>query len=205
MHLKSYFNKIFKNKIEKDTYNKISYSQLGEDLIIAFVFIGLDINKIEYLDIGANHPIAINNTYLFYLRGCNGVLIEPDPYFIKDLKKVRPNDTIVNVGLGFEKKDSANFYIMSVRGLNTFDEIQANKINEEGDYQIKEILKVDILNINEIIEHYFNQSPNLISIDTEGLDFQILQSFNFDKYRPEIFCIETIEFLYIITMNSINN
>ena len=189
-----FLKKIINNKTQKELYKKISYSELGEDLIIQFVFKGLGINNINYLDIGANHPIEINNTYLFYLNGASGVLVEPDPYFIENLKKMRPNDTVLNIGLGTKNNTSANFYIMSERGLNTFDEIQANKINEEGDYQIKEILKVDILNINEIIETYFDQLPNLISIDTEGLDFQILKSFNFNKYHPEIFCVETVEF-----------
>ena len=64
---------------------------------------------------------------------------------------MRPNDTVLNIGLGSKNNTSANFYIMSERGLNTFDEIQANKINEEGDYHIKEIIKVNIFNINEII------------------------------------------------------
>jgi len=178
----------------KDNYEKISFSQLGEDLIIDFVFNGLGISNIKYLDIGANHPIEINNTYLFYLKGFQGVLIEPDPYFIEDIKKMRPNDNVLNVGIGPENKTSVDFFIMSARGLSTFDEILANKINDEGDYHIKETIKVNIEKINDVIDNYFIQSPNLINIDTEGLDFQILQSFNFNKYRPQIFCVETLKF-----------
>ena len=172
----------------------ISYSQLGEDLIIKFIFNGLGFESIKYLDIGAHHPQDNSNTYLFYLDGSNGVLIEPDPNFVEDLKRIRPNDTVLNVGIGPENRTDADFYIMSARGLNTFDEIQANEINDEGDYHIKETIKINIANINDIIKKYFNQSPNLINIDTEGLDFQILQSFNFNKYLPEIFCVETVEF-----------
>ena len=80
-----YLKTIFNNKTEEELFKKISYSQLGEDLIIEFVFNGIGINKINYLDIGAHHPIEINNTYLFYLKGSYGVLIEPDPYFVEDL------------------------------------------------------------------------------------------------------------------------
>ena len=189
-----YLKNIFSNKTEEELYKKISYSQLGEDLIIEFVFNGIGINKIKYLDIGAYHPIEINNTYLFYLKGSQGVLIEADPYLVDDLEKMRPNDIILNVGIGPENRTNADFYIMSARGLNTFDDVSANKINNEGDYHIRETVKVNIKKINDIIDNYFNQSPNLINIDSEGLDFQILQSFNFDKYRPEIFCVETVEF-----------
>ena len=181
-----------KNQYRK--YKKNSFSQLGEDLIINFVFNGLGIFNIKYLDIGANHPIEINNTYFFYLNDASGVLIEPDPYYINELKNTRPNDLVLNIGLGKEKKLGADFYIMSVRGLNTFDKTQAMKIQNEGDYQIKEIIKVNINNINSIINNYFTYCPNLINIDTEGLDFIILESFDFNKFRPEIFCVETCEF-----------
>ena len=50
------------------------------------------------------------------------------------------------------------------------------------------------MNINEIIDKFAISKPNLISIDAEGLDFEILKTFNFEKYRPEVFCVETITF-----------
>ena len=122
-----FINRFFR-KIQYRKYKKKSFSQLGEDLIINYVFNGLGIFNIKYLDIGANHPIEINNTYLFYLNDASGVLIEPDPYYINELKNTRPNDLVLNIGLGKEKKLGADFYIMSVRGLNTFDKTQAMKM-----------------------------------------------------------------------------
>ncbi len=35
---------------------------------------------------------------------------------------------------------------------------------------------------------------NFISIYAEGLDFEIINSLDFNKYRPALFCIETVNF-----------
>jgi Methyltransferase FkbM domain len=49
--------------------------------------------------------------------------------------------------------------------------------------------------VNEIIlEHFSGNAPDLISIDVEGLDFEILSSIDFRKYRPTVICVETISF-----------
>jgi glycosyltransferase involved in cell wall biosynthesis len=60
---------------------KISYSQCGEDIIIDFLLTWLKIKNPTYLDIGANDPVKLSNTYYFYKKGSRGVLIEPDSIF----------------------------------------------------------------------------------------------------------------------------
>ena len=57
------------------------------------------------------------------------------------------------------------------------------------------VIKMKLININEIMELYFSPYPNFISIDVEGFDFDILKSINFNKFKPEVFCIETLRFI----------
>lgn len=53
---------------------------------------------------------------------------------------------------------------------------------------------INTKNINSIMSEYFKDSTLfLISLDVEGLDKQILKSFNFKKFRPIFFCVETAE------------
>ena len=57
------------NRIVQKLFPKnylISYAQNGEDLIIEFLLSSKKIEKITYLDIGANHPIKFNNKYRLY-------------------------------------------------------------------------------------------------------------------------------------------
>ncbi len=58
------------------------------------------INRIKYVDIGANHYRRGNNSYLFYERGARGILVEADPELCKRLRKHRREDIIVNAAIG---------------------------------------------------------------------------------------------------------
>ncbi|HUD03998.1 MAG TPA: FkbM family methyltransferase, partial [Candidatus Paceibacterota bacterium] len=60
---------------------------------------------------------------------------------------------------------------------------------------IKEIKKVPLIPINDLIAGYFRKTPNFISIDVEGNDFSIIKGLDFEKYRPEVFCIETLTYV----------
>ena len=59
---------------------------------------------------------------------------------------------------------------------------------------LKETREIKLENINSIIESYFKSTPDFISIDVEGLDIDILESLDFKKFRPKVFCIETLTF-----------
>jgi FkbM family methyltransferase len=185
----------FKKNKYKSQYQKISYSQCGEDLIIRFIFEQLQIIHPTYIDIGAHHPFYISNTALFYEKGSRGVNIEPDPVLFKEIKKERSLDVCLNVGIGASIEEAVNFYVMSSSTLNTFSEDEAKRYVEYGNNTIKQIIKLPILTINEIISKYFNnKSPNLISLDVEGMDLIVIKSLDFSSYRPEVICVETLSY-----------
>ena len=179
-----------------------SYSQSGEDIIISDLFNRLGISNPTYLDIGANDPISLNNTYRLYTRGGSGVCIEPNPVMYKRLLQKRPKDTKINAGVAFDEKREADFYIFPARfhGLNTFSKEEAefweHTGNEEiGRHKPEQVIRMKLIEINEIIEKYFTGHPNLVSIDVEGLDLEIAKKINFEKYKPEVFCLETLGFV----------
>ena len=80
----------FIKKLYYEKYVKKSYSISNVDLIIDRMFSNLD-NGI-YIDVGCNHPIKFNNTYLLYKRGWKGINIDLDSKSIKEFKKFRPHD-----------------------------------------------------------------------------------------------------------------
>jgi len=190
------FNKLLKVIWIKSS--KDSYSQCGEDLLISFVLMQLKIDKILYIDVGAHHPRYLNNTFLFYKGGATGINIEPDPFLYKAFLEVRPKDINLNIGINDKLNFSIqnnDFYIMSERTLNTFSVKEAEEIQETSDYKIEKVIKVETHDINSILEKYLKEGElDLLSIDTEGLDFQILKALNFEKYAPKILCVETLTF-----------
>lgn len=173
---------------------KKSYAQTGEDLIIHFIFHSLKIEKPFYLDIGTYDPCNINNTYFFYRKGARGVCVEPDPCLFKRIQQKRPGDICLNAGIGLENSKNADFYIMSTKTLNTFSKQEAEKYVSFGRQKIEKIIQIPLININHLVKEYFNGPINLVSIDIEGFDEQVVRSFDFSQKRPEVFCVETINY-----------
>lgn len=184
--------------IKKFKYNvsdnhRISYSQSGEDLIIRQIFTALGLDRITYLDLGANHPTRFSNTYLFYSNGGSGVCVEPDPTAQPLFRKWRGRDTLLTCGVGLEEGE-ADFYVMTTNTLSTFSKEEAERYQGYGSQKITRVVKLPLKPVNQILEQYFEKCPNLISLDIEGMDFQILQSLDLDKWRPEVLCIETLTY-----------
>lgn len=179
-----------------------SYAQSGEDIIISDLFSRLRIQNPTYLDIGANDPIALSNTYRLYKRGSKGVCVEPNPVHCEKIQQKRKRDTCLNAGVAFDERREADFYVFPEKfnGLNTFSKEEADfweqTGNEEiGKHKVEKVIKMNLLEINELMEKYFNPFPNFISIDVEGLDFQIIKRIDFNRFKPEVFCIETLGFI----------
>lgn len=184
----------FEKLIYKFFGGKLSYSQCGEDIIINHILKTYHINHFTYLDIGTNHPKKANNTYKFYSHGHYGVCVEPNLELVKLIKKIRPNDKCLNVGVSIEEDKEADFYIMNTHTLSTFSKTDAEQFEKEGKHSISKVVKVKLKNINNIIHENFNSCPEIVSIDVEGLNEEIVLSFDFNKYRPTILCLETITY-----------
>jgi FkbM family methyltransferase len=173
-----------------------SFSQAGEDKIIHYLFSHyLKKEKLSYLDIGANHPILFNNTYLFYIRGGSGVCIEPDPKYTALLRKHRRGDRILQAGIGFSGSSLADFYVFPGKqaAWNTFSKEEANKRMQEMGIEYT-IRQQKLLDINETIAEYLGEAPDVLSVDAEGIDLEIIKSLDFNKYSPKVICVETVPF-----------
>jgi len=173
-----------------------TFSQAGEDIIVQYLFQSLKIHRPTYLDIGTNFPVKGNNTYFFYNKGSKGVCIEPDPMLVKLIQEERPKDIVINAGIGLGDAKSAELYIFPdpYTGWNTFLKSEADQRQIQTGIKVNQVKILPLITINEVISNYFNPYPNFISIDVEGLDLAILKTLDFEKYRPEVICAETITF-----------
>lgn len=202
MNLSRIFTKFKKAADTLQLRSKVSYSQSGEDLIADYFFESIGIKQPTYIDIGANQPIKGNNTYLFYLKGGKGICVEPDISLISSLKKARPRDVILNIGVSVTVAAKADFYFFDghYSAWNTFSKEDADKKSKESGIVYRQA-KVQLETVGNIADEYDFQMVNFISLDVEGLDLAILKSMDFNKIRPELICVETIEFSLNNTMN----
>jgi FkbM family methyltransferase len=174
-----------------------SFAQSGEDLVVAYMIAYLKIGpSITYLDVGANDPVQLSNTYYFYKNAHRGVLVEPNPALCRLLREHRKRDTVVEAGIGAGAAKEADFYLMNKDGLSTFskEEAEHEVAASQGRVSIQEVIKIPLLDINEVMAEHFRGAPTFLSIDTEGMDLAILKSIDYDRFRPPIICAETLIF-----------
>jgi FkbM family methyltransferase len=171
----------------------VTYAQSGEDIIIMVFCRHFKIDKPSYFDIGCWEPVASNNTFLMYRFGGRGVLVEPNPALTEKIRKTRPEDKLLPVGIGVSDAAEADYFVFNDSQLNTFDPDQVKQLSTEPNIKLEKTIKVPLVNINRAIaEHMNGKAPDILSIDIEGLDLAVLKTLDFTKYRPKMICAETI-------------
>lgn len=166
-------------------------SQCGEDLIIETL---LPFKRGGfYVDVGANHPIKYNNTFLFNAKGWRGINIEPNPKRMKLFRIFRRHDINLNVGIG-QLESELDFYVFDEHTLSTFDNNSVAEFTKIG-HKVKEVIKVPVKPLSKILEEYGGgREIDLLTIDTEGYDLEVLKSNDWEKFRPHFIIIETLEY-----------
>jgi FkbM family methyltransferase len=171
-----------------------TFSQCGEDRILAFLFWQLAIPTPRYLDVGTWHPCVGNNTYLFYRAGAKGVCVEPNPDLVPLIREKRPRDEVLNVGVSAEKSGSCQYYLFEDSSHSTFDAEEAAARVRSGRERILKEMSVPVVSLESIITDYFPNGLELLSLDAEGLELALLKSLNYEKHRPLAICVETVGF-----------
>lgn len=170
-------------------------SQLYQDIFASFV-VNDKFNK-SYLEFGATNGIDLSNTYILENEfSWSGSLAEPDQNWIDDLRKNRPNSNIISKCIWSTSGKKLNFFSSNTHVLSSLDDFKYSDINSmpgNTAARVKEgkNYQVETISLNDVIFNYFDgKTPSYISIDTEGSEFEILNSFDFTKYQPIIFTIE---------------
>ena len=169
-----------------------SYAQEGEDIILRRIFEGQASGF--YVDIGAHHPMRYSNTYYFYKRGWRGINVEPNPDSIRLFRRYRGSD--INVHCGVSNQDGKlRYYMFNDPALNSFDE-NLSRARDADTYRITEIRDVTVRHLESIFDELLPRgvTVDFMSIDVEGLDLQVLQSNNWNLYRPRVLLIEALSF-----------
>lgn len=171
-----------KNKLQGGFANKY-YSQSGEDILLNRIF-----NKKKngfYVDVGAYHPKHYSNTYLLYKRGWKGINIDPNQKSIDLFKKYRKLDINLQIGVLKEEKE-ADYYVFNHQSCNTFSDKQKSEIEKKNFIKLLEKRKVFCLPLKEILDRYLpvGQGMDLLNVDTEGLDLDVLETNDWNRFRP---------------------
>lgn len=160
-------------------------SQFGQDEHVINIF-----NKKTngfFVEIGAYDGVSMSNTYLLeYDYNWKGVCVEANPTYFSHLVKNRPNCINLSYAV-FNENDKQMSFIDDKSGgcsgfveTNSHTHILHNPIITVTTKKLTTIL--DELNAPSFIE--------FLSLDTEGSEWEILNSHDFDKYIFGYICVE---------------
>lgn len=161
-----------------------SYSQHGEDATIRKYLHKPEAYDIGYIDIGANHPTKISNTFLLYRAGYKGFLIEPNRELAHLCRLFRPRDVTLQIGIARDASVKT-FMVSTTPTISSFSGDHFSRRNQallRKDY-------VPVMSLNCAFGEITGR-VGLISIDVEGMNREVLVSGLATIKRSHVVCIE---------------
>lgn len=170
-----------------------TYSQYGEEDIINSFFNNKKNGVL--VDLGAADGVLYSNSrYLIDVLGWFGTLVEPHPEFFKQLTTLYQNNSniILLNKVVYNEEKLIPFFVYGreyTAQVSTLSEKFKQKVTiVHGDKYEPIPIMVESISLNNILSTYKN--VDFLSIDCEGVDMEVLQSNNWNLYRPSLICVE---------------
>ena len=158
----------------------------GEDIAVLDYFK----NKKDgfYVDVGCYHPTHRNNTYLLHKKNWSGVNIDTSKFSIDLFNHMRPKDLNYNCAISNKNEIIKLFYQKELSQLSTTERDQAEAVFQ-GNIKEKE---VQAFTLDEILDRdkFKDIKIDFLDIDVEGADLKVLEGLSFDRFKPELVCVE---------------
>ena len=163
----------------------MSTSQIGQDLNVINFY--KEKKNGFFIEIGANDGIYLSNTYLLETQyNWKGICAEPIPDVYYKLIGNRPNsiccsDAVystsdLNIQFDIASNDIVGEVLLS--GISIHIDTWKSIVDKN-----KTVINVKTISLNDLLDK--NNAPSFIeymSLDTEGSEYEILRTFNFNKY-----------------------
>jgi FkbM family methyltransferase len=172
-----------------DDLKKVSQSQIKQDL-----FVLLTTNFMQggyFVDFGATNGYELSNTYLLEKQfGWKGILAEPAKIWHAELKRNRTAH--IETDCVWKKSgEILQFNEVKAAELSTISQFTSNGDSAKESRKDCISYPVTTISLIDLLEKF--NAPKIIdylSIDTEGSEFEILNSFDFNKYSIKIITCE---------------
>jgi FkbM family methyltransferase len=173
-----------------------SHSQLFQDLIVTYLVdnysIDSRINSSKiFIEFGACDGVKFSNTFLLEKNGWHGIVAEPAKKWHKDLQANRKCTISLKAVSNITGKQVQ--FIETIEG--EFSSLASNsQLDQFAEYRKNNTTNkymVETISLNDLIQNNGIKFPiTYLSIDTEGGEREILESFDFKTYNPAIISVE---------------
>ncbi len=162
-------------------------------------------SEFTFIQIGSNDGKSNDPLHDFIKsNNCKGVFIEPVPYLFERLKQNYKNSLNLffeNIAIADENSFKDFYTIKEVKDntlpswynqLSSFrlETIMSHKYYIPNLEQLIEKQSVPTLTLQTIIEKYEIKHLDILHVDTEGYDFEIIKTIDFQKFCPSILMFE---------------
>jgi FkbM family methyltransferase len=171
------------------TTRTISYAQRFEDLYLMRCFAGRDDGF--YIDIGSGHPVYDNMSFAFYLKGWNGVTVEPNPWLARLTRAVRPRDRHLETLVGAAAGEATFYVVNDFHGLSTMIEDHARAAQSQFGKASKALV-VPVTTLRELCEQHVPRTFDFLKVDVEGAEQDVLLNGDWHNYRPKVVVVEAL-------------
>lgn len=144
-----------------------------------------------YIEVGANHPTRISNTYRFYQMGWTGLAIDGNDVFAPMWAAQRPNDVFVQALVSDAVKE-AEFLVFPDDTISTMDTQTSKRYASRFESKDIEVRHVKTTTLEALRASYLPEGEiHLLSVDVEGEDLNVLKGGNLGLMRPGVVVVET--------------
>lgn len=164
-------------------------AQEGEDMVLRRYFAHRKKNGF-YVDVGAHHPERFSTTKYYYDNGWNGINIDAAPGSMKVFHQRRPKDRNIEAAIG-SSNSMLQFFMFKEPAVSTFDPtLVEERTKKYGEPKVAEVQMTTLASLLDK-ELPAGQTIDFLNIDAEGVDLAVLQSNNWEKYRPNLVLVES--------------
>ena len=154
------------------------------------------------MDVGAYDPQRFSNTYYFYLKGWKGINIDAMPDSMKRFNALRSRDINLEISI-YNEPNILTYYQFDESALNTFSLSLSEQRESKTNYKIVSQTQLPTQTLAKVLDDYLpnGQSIDFLSIDVEGVDYEVLTSNDWNKYKPNIILVEDLEVSSLANLN----
>jgi FkbM family methyltransferase len=140
-----------------------------------------------FVEVGANHPHLLSQTWLLEKNGWRGILIEPQEHLCALLRQERKNSIVWQAACSSPEKQGE--MLLHIPGdVSGFATLQKNVDDLELHYD--RAVKVKVLTLDTILGAAGNPKIDLLSVDVEGTELDVFRGLNFERHRPKLILLE---------------
>lgn len=185
--------------VYKDRFVATTFGQLGEDAVIDNHLGWLGLRKHaagKYLDIGAQHPTRGSNTYRFYRRGSSGVVVDIGDRKRNLWKRFRSRDLFIDSAVVPDDFPDAEVpFLLSNDYGSATDHVGGYGMLKERTGAVSNFVRAlrahDLAALVREVDGWFEAPWRIVSLDIEGLDWQVLKDLKPDQLRADVVAVES--------------